>query len=377
MTNPSASNPSPGRRLESSAAAIICVGAALLGIWLLFRYAFGVVTVFLLAWLLSRIVRPVVDKLCRRRRIPRGPVAAVGVVLIAGGVIALAVSGIRRGIRELSHFVEAVVADEDGLLAAVDSLTARIESVTTHLPGLRHLRDHENYAALAARIDALVADAIARLGEALGDRLPGIAMSVAAGVPGALLYLTVLLLACYYFTADNGRLRQGLSTIASRLLPPSVCRALPPIGRRLARLGKGYLRATLLLGGLTFLLCFIGLTLLGVRYAFLIGILLAVVDILPLLGTGVILVPWAAIAALLGYPGMAVGLGVLWGVCTLVRQLAEPRLMGQGLDIHPLASLGAMYAGLVLFGIPGMLAAPFLAAGVKVVLFASHDAAEA
>ncbi len=366
-----ADQPNPntdGKRLLHGAAAVICMGAAILGIWLFFRYAFGVVLPFLLAYLFSRLIRPVVDSLCRRRRIPRGLVSALAVTLIAGGVIALAVSGIRRGVDELSHFVSSIVADGDGLLSTVDSLTTRLESVTSHLPILRHLRDHEDYAALTARLDELVSSAITRLGETLADRLPGAAMSVASRVPDALLSLTVLLLACYYFTADNGRLRQGLSAISDRLLPPAAREKLPALGHRLAHLGRGYLRASLLLGGLTFLLSFIGLSLLGVKYAFLLGLVLAVVDFLPLLGTGVILVPWAIVTALLGHPVKAIGLGILWGVCTLARQLTEPRLMGAGLDIHPLLSLASIYAGLLLFGIPGMLLAPILAAAIKSLL---------
>lgn len=359
----------PDDRLRRGASAVICVGAAILGVWFFFRYAFGAVLPFLLAYLLSRLIRPVVDGLCRRRRIPRSLVAAIAVVLVTGGTVALLYSGVRRGVTELSRFVESVMTDEDGLLSAVGDLSSRVESVTSHIPGLRHLREREDYAALVSRIDTWVSTAVARLGETLADRLPGAAMSVAARVPDVLLSLTVLLLACYYFTADNGRLRRILASLSERLLPASARAALPPIGRRLARLGRGYLRATLLLGGMTFLICFIGLSLLGVKYAFLIAFLLAVVDFLPLLGTGVILVPWAAVTALLGRPGHAVGLLVLWGVCTLARQLTEPRLMGAGLDIHPLLSLAAMYAGLVWFGVPGMLLAPILAAGVKAVLF--------
>ncbi len=355
-------------RLTRTAAVVICAGAIGLLLWLLFRYAFGVALPFLVAYLLSRLIRPVVDSLCRRRRIPRGLVAAIAVVLITGTTVALVYSGLRRGITELTHFVESVVTDGDGMLAAVDSLADRLASATAHIPGLRHLREHEDYATLMTRLDALISTAVTRLGETLADRLPTLAMSVAARIPDVLLSLTVLLLACYYFTADNGRLRRGLAAVANRFLPHTARAAWPPIGRRLAALGRGYIRASLLLGGMTFLLGFIGLTVLRVRYAFLLALVLAVVDFLPLLGTGVILVPWAATAALLGHPGQAIGLGILWGVCTLARQITEPRLMGAGLDIHPLLSLVAMYAGLTWFGIGGMLVSPILVAAVKAVL---------
>ena len=91
-------------------------------------------------------------------------------------------------------------------------------------------------------------------------------------------------------------------------------------------------------------------------------------DFLPLLGTGVVLVPWGIVSLLLGETRVGVGLLILFGVCTLLRQLAEPRLFGQGLGVHPLLALLSTYAGLRLFGVAGMLLAPLVAAGVKRLL---------
>jgi predicted PurR-regulated permease PerM len=110
---------------------------------------------------------------------------------------------------------------------------------------------------------------------------------------------------------------------------------------------------------------FIGLALLRVPYAFLLAVLLAVVDFLPLLGTGIILLPWAAVSLLLGEVKLGIGLAVLYGVTSVVRQVLEPKLIGEGLGLHPLVSLAAMYGGLRLFGVWGMILAPLLAAAVS------------
>ena len=163
------------------------------------------------------------------------------------------------------------------------------------------------------------------------------------------------------------RIRASLSAAVTRLTPEGLRDRLPPIGRRLRRLGKQYLRACLLLGGLTFLQMFIGLAVLGVPYAFLLALLIAAVDFLPLLGTGIILIPWAAVCFLLGQVKLGVGLLVLYGVSSVVRQVLEPKLIGDGLGLHPLLSLISMYAGLRLFGVWGMILAPLAAAGVKSV----------
>ena len=89
---------------------------------------------------------------------------------------------------------------------------------------------------------------------------------------------------------------------------------------------------------------------------------------MPLLGTGIILIPWAAVSLLLGEIKLGIGLLVLYAVSSVIRQILEPKLIGEGLGLHPLLSLAAMYAGLRLFGVWGMILAPLVTAGVKSVV---------
>jgi sporulation integral membrane protein YtvI len=265
---------------------------------------------------------------------------------------------------ELSRLASDLTADTDGLIHAAETILSRVESISSHIPFLRRFEDAPFYAEFCAKLDSLVEAGIQRLTESITSRLPGAAISVAGFIPAAFIFITVTLLACYYFTADNGALGCSLSAGLAKLTPLPLRDRLPPLGRRLKRLGQSYLRACLLLVLTTFLLTFIGLAVLGVPYAFLLAVLLAVVDLLPLLGTGIILVPWAALCLLLGQVKLGIGLLILYGVSTLVRQILEPKLIGDGLGLHPLASLCAMYAGLRLFGVWGMILSPLVAAAL-------------
>jgi sporulation integral membrane protein YtvI len=295
---------------------------------------------------------------------PLGVCAAIPVILTVGGLAAVAVAGIRRGVEELSRLASDLAADTDGLIYAAETILSRVESISSHIPFLRRFEDAPFYAEFCAGLDNLVETGIKRLTESITSRLPGAAMSVAGFIPAAFIFITVTLLACYYFTADNGALKRSLSVGLTRLTPLPLRDRLPPLGRRLKRLGQSYLRACLLLGLTTFLLTFMGLAVLGVPYAFLLAVLLAVVDLLPLLGTGIILVPWAVLCLLLGQVKLGIGLLILYGVSTLIRQILEPKLIGDGLGLHPLVSLGAMYAGLRLFGVWGMILSPLVAAAL-------------
>lgn len=358
--------PSPDFRRGASA--VICVAAGVLVLWLGFRYALGIAAPFLLAWLLSRLVSPLTGALTSRTRIPRGVWAAGLVILTVGGFAGLAVSGIRRGMRELSTLAEELAADTDGLVAAIETLFSRAQSLSSHIPFLRHFENSPGYEDFCARLDGLVEEGTGRLVSGITARLPDAAMTVAGWVPEAFIFITVTLLACYYFSADDGRIGKAFSRFVLRLTPASLQDRVAPLGRRLRRLGHQYLRACFLLGLLTFLQTFIGLALLRVPYAFILALLIALVDFLPLLGTGIILIPWAVVSLLLGEIKLGIGLLILYAVSSVIRQILEPKLIGEGLGLHPLLSLAAMYAGLRLFGVWGMILAPLVTAGVKSVV---------
>ena len=367
---PSAGSPPPRGRvdLRRLAAGVICVGAGVLALWLFFRYALGIALPFLLAWLLSRPIKPLASALSGRTRLPRGLWAAVLVVVAVGGFAAVAVSGARRGMRELSDLAQGLSADTDGLVAAIEGLLDRARTLSSRIPFLRRFEETPGYETFCARLDGLLEEGAGRLVTAITDRLPDAAVAVAEWVPGAFLFVTVMLLACYYFSADDGRIGRGMAAGIRRLTPEGLRDRLPPWGRRLRRIGRRYIRACLLLGLLTFLETFIGLALLQVPYAFILAILIAVVDFLPLLGTGIVLIPWALISLLLGKIKLGIGLLILYAVTSVIRQVLEPKLIGDGLGLHPLLSLIAMYTGLRLFGVWGMILAPLVTAAIKSVL---------
>ena len=108
-----------------------------------------------------------------------------------------------------------------------------------------------------------------------------------------------------------------------------------------------------------------GLTLLGRRYALVCALLIAALDILPLFGSGIVLVPWAIVLIVSDAVGVGVGMLVLFAVITVARQILEPRLVGGALGIHPLATLAAMYIGFRVFGIVGMLISPLVIVALK------------
>ena len=96
------------------------------------------------------------------------------------------------------------------------------------------------------------------------------------------------------------------------------------------------------------------------KLLFVLAVLIALVDALPMLGTGTVLIPWAVYALIRGEQALAIGLGALYGVVVLLRSTLEPRLIGRQLGLSPLVTLGALYVGYRLWGVLGMILAPVL-----------------
>mgnify|MGYP002968403382 CR=1 FL=1 len=132
----------------------------------------------------------------------------------------------------------------------------------------------------------------------------------------------------------------------------------------LATLGK-WCKAQCILLGVTFCELLAGLLLMRQGYALLLAALIAVIDALPVFGTGTVLVPWGALCLLTGNVPKGLGLLALYGVISLVRSVLEPKIMAAQVDLSPLAALAAMYVGFCAFGVAGMVLCPMALLFVK------------
>lgn len=350
------------------AARVIIVFGILLGVWLLFKYAAGVFVPFLLAWMLSCAIRPLVDRAVGRSRLPRGLAAGFFVLLFVGVVTALVIWGCSRGLEELGSFMEGLSHGESEISRFLNEIGDWIDSISEHLPFLSRFKDHPEFDAFCAFLDNAFRQGAARALEALSQWVPSALLSVAGSLPSGFIFATSLLLSCYYFSKDDGSLGRALTSRLSPALQAKWVLWRQRLGQAFSR----YLRAYLILGLITFFEMFIGLSILKIPYAFLLSWGIALVDFLPLLGAGTVLIPWAGILFMTGDTATALGLLLLFGVSMLIRQVAEPRLVSAGLGVHPLVSLFAVYAGWKLFGLWGMIVAPLAAMILKE---ASEDAA--
>lgn len=356
---------------ERAAAIVICIGAALLCLRLFFRYAIGIAMPFFLAYLLSCVLRPILDRMMgshhprrgnaedyRKPRRGRRLLSAVLVLLVTGGTGWLITAATRRGLAELQELLlrlgESLGQEESSLSHVMDY----IQSISSHLPLLRRLSSTPGYAHFCTRLDEAVRAAAEGLMDRLSNFLSAGAVSLVGSLPSIFLFFTVFLLSCYYFTADPG----VLSRLLLSRLPPTLRERIRHWQTGAGQSFRRYLRACLLMALLTFGEMFIGFSLLRQPYPLLLALFTAAVDFLPVLGTGTVLIPWGILQLLLGHTGTGLGLLILYAVSAILREILEPHIVGRSLGVHPLLSLLAVYAGSRLFGVAGMICAPIVLA---------------
>lgn len=322
---------------------------AVLAAWLGIKYLLPVLLPFFLGALLALAAEPVVQLGIRRFHLPRGVAAGVGVsltLLLLAGILsmlgALAVKEIGVIAGSLPDVQQGMTFLQDKLVGVAQRLPEAVRGVATG--GVLELFDGGGV--LLEQVSGGVTRTVK---SALGWLTEG-ALGIGTGV-----------LAGFMISARLPRLRK---TIAGKIPQGWREKYLPALQQVKSSVWQ-WLKAQGKLMGLTYVIVALGLTVIGVRYAFLWAVLVALVDAIPILGTGTVLVPWAVVELMQGQVLRGVGLLGVYAGAMLTRTVLEPRLVGRHLGLDPLLTLAFLYVGYRFFGIFGMILAPLLAAAVK------------
>ena len=325
----------------------ILYGLGFLALVLASRYILPLTLPFLLGAGLALTAEPLVGLL--GRRLPRSAAAGIGVTVTFALLILLASSLCGLFIRELGLLANVLPELLEAAKGGMTSLEIFLTDLVARTPEtVRPL--------LIQQIQGLFSD-----GSALLDRVTAWLLKLASGVltrlPDSALGFGTGIIASFMISA---KLPVWKSWFRTRF-PQENSRRLLDTLKDLKGALWGWLKAQAKLSGVTWIVMTLGFFLLKIPLAPLWAGVVALVDAFPILGTGAVLVPWSLLSFAQGDPGQAFGLLGLYGGVTLIRTLLEPRLVGQHLGLDPLLTLGALYVGYRLWGLPGMLLSPLLA----------------
>ena len=292
-----------------------------------------------IAWLVQKPAKFISGKTRIKRKLAAAGLA-LAVFLLAAGLCVFLVLRISSGI---SNFAGEVSGYAEEISAFFEKIKKSTESFFSDMP--------EELSALA---DSFFKKASDTMISAVTGFVSDSAAYVAGRMPGILLSCIVSAVAACYIAADFPSLVRFARGVIGPRVYGNIRKVKEIFVTSVFKLGKGYVILMLM----TFAELLAGFYLLGIKHALLLAALTAMIDILPVLGTGTVLVPWAAVLFILGDIATAGGIIVLYAVITVIRNFAEPRIIGGQMGINPLFTLLAMFIGIKLFGVAGIFLLP-------------------
>ena len=316
------------------------------------QYLFGLVGPFVVGFLVAALLQKSIHFLFRKLRLPRKLVAVVcavlfyaviGIVLFWLGVGAFA--WLRDVVERLPSFyaleIEPLIMQS---FHSIEGLMARFDVSLVQLLEDFHVSLSQSIGRIVSDVSSVAITAIT---------------STVSWVPRLFFGIVLSIISTVFFALDYGMITEFLSS----LVPPRGL--LLELKTLVGGIGVKYIKAYALLMLITFTEMVIGLSILRIEGAATIAAFTAVVDILPVLGTGLVVIPWALFHLVKGNLFLGLGLFLLYAVITVVRQVLEPKVVGQQIGLHPIVILLCMYAGVKLFGVVGLFVLPFTILVIK------------
>lgn len=337
----------------SSVKKVVNILLVLGALWLGIRFLVPLLLPFFLGGLLAVAAEPAVSFGVRRLHLRRGLSAGLGVtfsMVLLAGILTLAGAVLVRQVGILA-------GNLPDLTVQAQNLQDWMISAAEHAPeGIRTL-------AQSAVLEAF--DGSTALMSQVAGRVPSLVTALVSGVGNSVLGLGTGILSAFLISARLPWLREQ---IRGKLPQSWYQKYLPALKRVRHSLGL-WLKAQGTLSLVTWAIVTAGFFVLGISYAPMWAALVAVVDAIPILGTGTVLVPWGILSFLQQDTFRGIGLLCIYGAAAITRTVLEPRLVGRQLGLDPLTTLLALYLGYRLWGIPGLLLTPILASAAKSIAY--------
>lgn len=311
-----------------------------LGVYLSFKYLLGFILPFLIAYFLAWLIRPVTETLYRRLRLPR----------ILGGTLSLlllfAVFGTGIGLL-INILIKQTIAFIRNLPVYLNLIANKLDHICMGCDELFGLED----GTLREMVDDNLMRSVNRIKSNWMPQLTEHTIAITVGVIALFGVFLIIFVSAVLIAKE-------LPDLHKKYESHYLYKDLHRITGKLSEAGIAYLRSQIIIMTIVALLCILGLSLLHNEYAVLVGIGIAIMDALPLIGSGMIFIPWAVIMLMNGNIYAAAILTTTYLLCQILREVLEPKLIGNRIGIKPLYTLISIYIGVRLFSVIGFILGP-------------------
>ncbi len=345
--------------LEILAVALIAILLFLLFFYYLLPAAGKIIRVlapimlpFLLAALLAAIIDPLVNFSQKKLKINRGGAVFITLVFL------LAVLG-----AAIFYLVTSLVIELHILALSLPAKTQHLGNILqNYFQSLQNFYFGYLPPDILINLQSLLDNALDTAKDILTFVVQGV-LKFLGSLPEFFILLIIALMATYFFSRDKEIISHTLLSAMPVSWRERVSEVFSTLGRAIIR----YLRAEVLLISLQMFQSIIGLLILRVDYALTLAVLIGIADLLPVVGPGTVFIPWVIIEFIMGNYGLGFALLILYAFIIVLRQILQPKLVAASLGLYPLATLIALYAGLKLFGIWGLIIGPLSLVVLKAI----------
>ncbi len=300
---------------------------------------------FVIGWIISLIAAPVVRFFEEKLKVRRKGASVIVIVAVLSAVILLFYGIGAKLVKEGISFVNELPMLWEGIMEEFNQVGENLEGVYNRLP--------EDMQQTLDNIGSQMGEYFGSLMEGVGTPTFEAVGNVAKQLPDIFLGVVMCILSAYFFVAD----KSYMSNIMKKYVPDSVRYRFDLIRRSFRNAVGGYFKAQFKIECWIYILLVIGLLALHVRYALLVALGIAFLDFLPVFGTGTVMIPWAVIEILSKDYKMAVGLLIIWCVGQLVRQMIQPKIVGDSIGVDAIPTLFLLFIGYKAAGVLGMILA--------------------
>lgn len=313
---------------------------------------------FVVGWIIAMIANPLVRFFEQKIKIRRKAGSAIVIVAVLALVVCLGYLVIARLISEGAGFIADLPNIWKGLERDLNQVGANLTDFYARFP----LEIRENLSVISEKLVQYIGDAINGLSAPTVTAVGNFAKNI----PSILIGTIMCLLSSYFFVAE----KDNVGKFLRKYLPESFREKWKVLSTSLAGAVGGYFKAQCKIEIWIYLILMIGLWILKVDYALLIALLIAVLDFLPIFGTGAVLWPWAVIELLAGDYRMALSLMIIWGVAQLLRQIIQPKIVGDSIGMPPIPTLFLLFIGYKVGSVVGII----LAVPIGIVVVNMYEA---
>lgn len=328
--------------------AIVNILLAVIGVILLLKVVPKLLSFFMpfvVAWIIAMLASPMVRFLEDKLKIRRKAGTVCVIVAVIAVIVLLGYSIIVFLIDQIEGLINDLPEMWENLQEQLVEISQSFSKVFINMPA----DVQESWSDFAGNVESYLGDLIGKLGSPSMSWLGNMAKQL----PNAFVALVMCLLAAFFFTAERSSMRNFMHDY----MPEGMKKYWNMIRESLSNAVGGYFKAQLKIEFWIYLIIAAGLFILKIRYAPLLAILIALLDFLPVFGTGTVLWPWIIFEVLDRNYTLAIGILVIWGVSQVVRQMIQPKIMGDSMGMSTLPTLFLLYIGYKVAGVLGMIVA--------------------